>query len=65
LHECSRTIRKEFTAEDDDLVLRYIAAYDPEKKRMTSKSFYTEMVSQVCFGEPARYIERAYLVIIR
>lgn len=42
---CARTTRKEFTAEDDDLVLRYIAAYDPEKKRMNSKSFYTEMVS--------------------
>ncbi|KAJ9107810.1 hypothetical protein QFC19_002716 [Naganishia cerealis] len=40
-----RTIRKEFTAEDDDLVIRYIAAYDPEKKRMTSKSFYTELMN--------------------
>lgn len=27
-------------------MIRYIAAYDPEKKSMTSKSFYTQMVNQ-------------------
>ncbi|KAJ9125539.1 hypothetical protein QFC22_000500 [Naganishia vaughanmartiniae] len=40
-----RTTRKEFTAEDDDLIIRYIAVLDPEKKRMASKSFYNELMN--------------------
>lgn len=42
-----RTTRKEFTSEDDDLIIRYIAVVDPEKKRMTSRSFYNEMVNSI------------------
>ncbi|KAJ9109178.1 hypothetical protein QFC21_000507 [Naganishia friedmannii] len=40
-----RTTRKEFTAEDDDLIIRHIAVLDPEKKRMASKSFYNELLN--------------------